>query len=296
MQIEYDIPYREAENYDPSLNTLDIYFKPFTGRNPQRTVVVFIHGGSWSAGDKACFPEPLERSMPAWFVERGCVFVAINFRLAGNPRSPAARISDMAFDIAKAIKWLTVNGRRFGGRTSRFVLIGHSSGAHLAALVATHQRFLQAYRLSATQLRSLIILDVPYLDIPLALQALETEDTGLPDQVLRRAALYSLFGAQRAAQDQLSPAAAIGPWLSQTAFLLVSTGLRLGQRQTFTRQMSKHFQNCLAAQGIEAAHCHLNDEEHSDLVRRWGSALAARVEQFLDEIGAGMTGPIMRRG
>ncbi len=293
MQVEYDIPYREAGDYDPSLNTLDIYFKPFAGRNPQRTVVVFIHGGSWSGGDKACFPEPLEQSMPAWFVARGYVFAAINFRLAGSPRSPAARISDMAFDIAKAIKWLTVNGRRFGGRNAGFVLMGYSSGAHLAALVATHQRFLQAYRLSATQLRGVIALDVPYLDIPLALQALEAEGAGLPEQVLRRAARYALFGAQRVEQEQLSPAAAVGPWLSQTAFLLVSAGMRFGQRQTFSWRMNRHFQNCLSAQGIRAMHCHLDDGEHSTLLHPWRSGLAARVEQFLDQISVGMTEGVM---
>jgi len=289
MQIEYDIPYREAGDYDPSLNTLDIYFNPFAGCNPKRTIVVFIHGGSWSAGDKACFPEPLEQSMPAWFVHRGYVFVAINFRLAGSPRSPVARVSDMASDIAKAIKWLTVNGRRFGGRASGFVLIGHSSGAHLAALVATHQRFLQAHRLSAGHLRGVVAIDIPHFDVPLALQVLETEDIGLPDQALRRAALYSLFGAQRVEQDQVSPAAALGSWLSQTAFLLVSAGWQLGQRQTFTQRMSEHFQNRLSAHGIQAALCHVDDGEHVDLVQRWGGALAVRVEQFLDEIRTGIS-------
>ena len=288
MQIAYDIPYREADDYDPSLNALDIYFNPFAGRNPQRTIVVFIHGGGWSAGDKACFLEPLEQSMPAWFVQRGYVFVAINFRLAGSPRSPAARVADMASDIAKAIKWLTVNGRRFGGRTSGFVLIGHSSGAHLAALVATHQRFLQAYRLSVAHLRGVVAIDVPHFDVPLALRILETEDTGLPDQALRRAALYSLFGAHRAEQEQVSPAAALGSWSSQTAFLLISAGLQPGQRQTFTRRMSEHFQERLSAQGIQAVHCHVDDREHADLVHRWSGALAACVEQFLDEISIGM--------
>lgn len=281
MQVEYDIPYREAEDYDPLLNTLDIYFQPFAGRNPQRTVVVFVHGGSWSAGDKACFPEPLEQSMPAWFVERGCVFVAINFRLAGSPRSPAARIADMAFDIAKAIKWLTVNGRRFGGRSTGFVLIGHSSGAHLAALVATHQRFLQAYRLTSSQLGGVIVMDVPHFDVPLSMRIIETEET---KRSLPLTTFYQLFSADCSEQAKVSPAAEIGPWLNRTAFLIVSVSWQFGQKKTFTQEMSKHFQECLSIQGVQAEHHHLDHWEHVDIVKRWGGELATRVEQFLCKI------------
>jgi acetyl esterase/lipase len=283
VQIKRDIPYREADGYDPVLNTLDIYYSPLAPRRPQQTIAVFIHGGGWGGGDKACFPEPLEGSMPDWFVQRGYVFAAINFRLAGNRRSPAARVSDMAYDIGKALKWLTVNGRRFGGRNTGLVLLGFSSGAHLAALVATHEYFLRAYRLTTAHLCGVIALDVPHFDVPLAMRILETENTGLRDQALRLAGLYHLFSAQRSEQDKLSPVAELGPWLSRTAFLVVSAGLQLGRPQTLTRRMSGHFIERLSAHGIRSDHCHLDNWEHTDLVNRWGGELAVRVGQFLDE-------------
>lgn len=284
LRIERDLSYREADGYDASLNKLDVYFNTRTVRQPKRTVIVFVHGGGWESGDKACFPEPLEQAMPAWFVQRGYVFVAINFRLAGNSRSPNATVADMASDIAKALKWLTVNSRRFGGRTSGFVLVGYSSGAHLAALVATHQRFLQAYRLTPALLRGVIAMDVPHFDVPLAMRVLETQHVGLPNQALRRARLCLLFGALRSEQNEVSPTAQIGPWLNQTAFLLVSVGQQLGQPQQFTKRMSEHFRDRLSAHGIQVDHFHINDWEHVDLVNRWGGELATRVEQFLDEI------------
>ena len=205
--------------------------------------------------------------MPAWFVARGYVFAAINFRLAGSPRSPAARISDMAFDIAKAIKWLTVNGRRFGGRNAGFVLMGYSSGAHLAALVATHQRFLQAYRLTSSQICGVIVMDIPYFDVPFSMRIIENEAI---KRVLPLATLYQLFSADRSEQAQISPAAQIGPWLNQMAFLIVSVGWQFGRQHTFTQQMRKHFQECLSIQGVQAEHYHLDNWEHVDLVKRWG--------------------------
>jgi acetyl esterase/lipase len=225
--------------------------------------------------------------MPGWFVQRGFVFVAVNFRLAGNRHSPDVKIPEMASDIAKALRWLHVNGRRYGGRTSGFVLLGYSSGAHLAALVATHEGFLRKYRLRSNDLLGVIAMDVPQYDVPLAMRILETEDTGLAYQRLRLAALYSLFGSDRLNQQKVSPAAQVGPWLTRTAFLLVSAGLQLDQRQSLTRRVSEHFMTALRAHGIGATHCHLADWEHADLVRRWGGELAACVEQFLDQIQAG---------
>lgn len=285
VQVIKDIPYREAEGYDPLLNTLDIYYSSLAPREPKRTIVVFIHGGSWCAGDKRCFPEPLERSMPAWFVRGGYVFAAINFRLAGSRSSPNAGVADIAFDVGKALKWLTVNGRRFGGRPSGLVLVGYSSGGHLAALVATHEHFLRACRLSAADLSGVIVLDVPYFDVPLAMRMLEVQNVRMPSQVLRRAGLYRLFGALRSEQEKLSPAAELGPWLSRTAFLLVSTGIRFGQPQTITRQMSELFRECLAAHGIRSEHLHLDNWEHADLITRWGGELATRIGQFLEVVG-----------
>ena len=137
-----DIAYRDAEGYDAALNTLDIYHAPLRKPNERRPVVAFIHGGNWGGGDKACFGDA-DDALPSWFVRRGCVFAAINFRLPGNARSPTASVSDALDDLAKALKWLSINARRFGGGTSGLVLLGYSSGAHLAALLASDASHLQ---------------------------------------------------------------------------------------------------------------------------------------------------------
>lgn len=284
MNIEEHIPYQAVEGYDPSLNTLDIYYTPLSNRQPKRPVVVFLHGGNWAGGDKACFLGPKDQTMPAWFVKQGYVFVAVNFRLAGSPRSPDANVADMVSDVAKAIKWLTVNGRRYGGQQSGFILLGYSSGAHLATLLAAKESSLRGYRLQSRELRGVIALDVPHFDVPLALEVLCTEDVGLQHQGLRLAMLNKILGNTRAAQESVSPAAHLGPWLRETSFLLLSAGLYQGCRQSFSRRMSEHFRDLLLTQGLDAEHCHFEEYDHTDFIGRFCGDVSGCVANFLQRI------------
>lgn len=284
--VDRDIAYRvEVGGYDQSLNTLDIHWTPVPASGPRRPVVVFIHGGSWSAGDKACFGESAD-SLPGWFVGQGCVFVSINFRLPGNPRCPDATMPDVLDDIAKALKWLTVNARRFGGLSTGFVLLGHSSGAHLATLLASDPRSLKRYRLSAADVRGVIAMDVPHYDLPMAMAVLEKENVGLPNQPRRLAGLYKLFGASPESQATYSPAAHIGPWLRDTAFLLLSAGLHQGQPQTFSRRMSEHYAQRLLAAGVSAEHRHFEVLDHGDFIHSVPREVADRYQRFLAGIRA----------
>ena len=54
----------------------------------------------------------------------------MNYRLR-----PAASITDMASDVANAVAWVKENARKYKGDPDCLFLMGHSAGAHLAALV-----------------------------------------------------------------------------------------------------------------------------------------------------------------
>lgn len=222
--------------------------------------------------------------MPAWFVKQGYVFVAVNFRLAGSPRSPAANVTDMVSDVAKAIKWLTVNGRRYGGQHSGFILLGYSSGAHLATLLVTNEKTLRDYRLQSRDVRGVIALDVPHFDVPLAVEILCTEDVGLQHQGRRLAMLNRILGNTRAAQERVSPAAHLGPWLRETSFLLLSAGLYQGCRQSFSRRMSEHFKDQLLKHGLDAQHRHFEEYDHTDFIGRFCGDISDCVADFLKRI------------
>jgi acetyl esterase/lipase len=76
-------------------------------------------------------------SKPKAFNERGYLMVSINYLF-----HPAVTYREQAGDIAQAIRWVKDHAQEHGGDPGRIFLMGHSAGAHLAALVGTDGRSL----------------------------------------------------------------------------------------------------------------------------------------------------------
>jgi acetyl esterase/lipase len=149
--VTHDIPY--TDKADDKLRTLDLYVPKDVKGAP---VFVFIHGGGWSKRDK-----DEVGSQPKLFNSAGVIVASINYRLA-----PAVHHPENAEDIAAAIAWLSKNIEKSGGDPNKIVLMGHSAGSHLAALVATDGRYLAAHGLRRNQLRGVVSLDGSAFDIP----------------------------------------------------------------------------------------------------------------------------------
>lgn len=94
------------------------------GRMP---VMVFIHGGGWSAGDRKDF-HPLMFQ----FSKAGIFCVSVQYRFAPKERFPA-----QIEDVKCAVRWLRANADQYHIDTTRMIAFGGSAGAHLAALLAT---------------------------------------------------------------------------------------------------------------------------------------------------------------
>src|SRR4029078_2316712 len=94
-------------------------------RPPAAPLVLFIHGGGWSLGDMA-----MAGHMAVHFHERGYAFASVDYRLVreANPQQQPE-------DAAAAIARLLEDSRRLGIDRERVMIVGHSAGAHLAALV-----------------------------------------------------------------------------------------------------------------------------------------------------------------
>jgi acetyl esterase/lipase len=119
VKIEKNLAYADKRES----NLLDVYYNDKNQK--QSDVIVFIHGGSWNSGSKNTY----------WFLgknfaNRGKVFVAINY-----PLSPTYPYQTMAYDCAKAVKWVSENIAKYGGNPDRIFVMGHSAGAHLSALI-----------------------------------------------------------------------------------------------------------------------------------------------------------------
>ena len=101
--------------------TLDV----FPALRPGAPVLVFIHGGYWRSLDKAdhSFVAPA-------FVQAGATVVVPNYALC-----PAVQIDQIVLQMVQALVWTAQHARRYHGDPSRIVVVGHSAGAHLAAML-----------------------------------------------------------------------------------------------------------------------------------------------------------------
>ena len=101
-------------------------------RPAPRPVLLFVHGGGFTGGDKKADDTPFYDNVGTWAVDNGMVGVNMTYRLAHEHQWPAG-----AEDIAAAIAWVKANIAAEGGDPRRLYLMGHSAGAaHAAAYVA----------------------------------------------------------------------------------------------------------------------------------------------------------------
>ncbi|MET3960167.1 acetyl esterase/lipase [Marmoricola sp. OAE513] len=122
VEVIRDINYRDGG----SRARLDIY-RPEGVDLTDAPVLIQIHGGGWTIGEKDQQGILLMNRMAA----RGWVSVAINYRLAPKHPFPAQII-----DVKKAIAWVRENIAQYGGDPSYVVLTGGSAGGHLSSLAA----------------------------------------------------------------------------------------------------------------------------------------------------------------
>lgn len=107
--------------------TLDVYIPANANNAP---VIFMVHGGAWKYGDKAS-RSVVKNKMERW-TSKGFIFISSNYRLL-----PDARAIRQAHDVAKAIAFAQRNSQNWGGAGSKFILIGHSAGAHLVSLISS---------------------------------------------------------------------------------------------------------------------------------------------------------------
>jgi acetyl esterase/lipase len=117
---------------DGAQHRLDVYVphKPAAAR----PLVVFWHGGRWSYGDKSDY-----RFVGAALTELGCIAVLPNYR-----HYPEVRMPGFMDDAARAAQWASEHAADYGADTQRMFLMGHSAGAHMAALVTLDRRYFAA--------------------------------------------------------------------------------------------------------------------------------------------------------
>lgn len=128
---------------------MDIYVpRQDTGKPP----VIFVYGGAWREGDKQDYE----------FVAHALTGLGYPVIIPDYRLYPEVRFPGFVVDVADAIQYLDRHAPDLLGKPlQRYILMGHSAGAHTAALLATDERYLQERGLY-TRLAALIALAGPY--------------------------------------------------------------------------------------------------------------------------------------
>ena len=113
---------------DPA-QAVDVYIPP--GAPHDAPVIVMVHGGAWMIGDKANTGS-VENKLKHW-LPKGFVLVSVNYRML-----PAAMAYEQAQDVAAALRWTQEHARDWGASDRKIILMGHSAGAHLVALLSSN--------------------------------------------------------------------------------------------------------------------------------------------------------------
>ena len=249
-RLERDVAYGSD-----AAQRLDVYI-PAQARNAP--VILMVHGGAWMLGDKS--RAPVVASKVAYWLPKGYLVASMNYRMARPPDALG-----QADDVGRAIAYIQRHAAAWGGDPARVVLVGHSSGGHLVALLAADPGI--AVRDGAKPWLGTVVLDSAALNL---VAIMEGQHARLYDRV---------FGDDRGRWARSSPLQRLsgrpGPLL-----LVCST------RRDDSCPAARAFADKAAAAGGRAEVVAV-DLSHGDVNAELGRAptYTAAVQAFLRSIG-----------
>lgn len=215
-EVRVDIAYgkRGSERFD-------LYLPNHRPRN--LPFAAFVHGGEWQRTMRA------ESGFPAKAIHhRGAAFVVMGFDAV-----PQVDLASQVDQVRRAWRYLVKNAERFGLDPRRGHLVGHSSGAHLAALAAFD----------------------PQGCPPLSLVLL----SGVYDlELVRRSARNEYLGLSPETATRLSPIRCISRAVPE---VLVAWGARESEA---LRRQSQDFARACKMRGLRTIQCELPNRNHFD--------------------------------
>lgn len=240
---------KQSLSYGPDARqAIDVYTPPNAHDAP---VIVMVHGGAWKIGDKANTGS-VENKLKYW-LPKGYVFVSVNYRML-----PDIMAYEQAGDVAAALRYVQSHAGGWGARPDHLILMGHSAGAHIVALLSSNPA------LVGQKWAGTVVLDSAVMSVP---DLMSHRHLGFYDEA---------FGADKAYWLKASP---IDQWTSAAVPMLVVCSTK---RKDKPCDQAKAFQTRVTRAG-QAMPLLPQDLTHEDINRALGlhSAYTSAVDHFV---------------
>lgn len=227
---------------------------PTLGERPP--LIAFVHGGGWSFGNRT----QTNHYKPAYFTQQGYAYASIGYRVL-----PEAEVEEQAKDVARGLRHLREQAETLGFDPDRIVLMGHSAGAHLAALVSTDPQYAGE---DLAAIAGVILLDGAGYDV-----AENMRIRGRASRIYDRA-----FGSDPDRQATLSPISHVASPHAPEWLVLHVAGLARSQSQSVA------LGDALIGEGASAEVVAISNSDHGRMNRELGNGsdnAAPHVARFL---------------
>lgn len=124
------------------------YWKP---KSPIAPIVLFVHGGSWRSGT---YLDSIGSAKVTHLTDQGYAFATVNYTLI-----PSVTVEEQVQEVADSLAYLVRNAATLDFDPQRIILMGHSSGAHVATLLGTDERYSEKAGIGIHIVRAVISLD-----------------------------------------------------------------------------------------------------------------------------------------
>ena len=222
FKVVANLPYGAGED-----ERLDV----FPAQQSGTPVHVFLHGGAWAVQGKNRFGYPANLLVPA-----GACHVVPEFSIA-----PKVTLDEMVRQVRAAFAWVYRHIAEYGGNPGHIVASGHSSGAHLLAMVLA-DGWREAAGLPADLIKGAVLISGPY-DL----------------EPVRHSARNTYLHLDAAAAHRNTPIHQLGP---QTPPLFVGWGD--GDLPEFKRQ-GQHFAALCREKGIAVTQAEFANTNHFEI-------------------------------
>ena len=133
----------------------------YPSRAPNAPLVFFIHGGAWRRGQAQDYA-----MAAAWLLERGAHLVVPDFSAVTDVDGSLLTMADQ---LQRALAFTARHATEMGADPQRIHVVGHSSGAHLAACLGSYNWSQQGF--SKTPIHALLCCSGMYELEPASLSA-----------------------------------------------------------------------------------------------------------------------------